>query len=258
MSREIKKLASPLFLKTYDVSSTTTSHAVLTRLYNFLLSNNGKRNDNHHHHHHRTYSTILNLLRASSLSPKIVDLSIQVFHELAKAESAMHNVPISDVHFHEVGAVDSIIDTVGVVLGLDMIVKSFSSSSSLSSTKIYASALPLCTGIVNTQHGFLPVPAPATLRLLEGFPTVPAPCNVRGELVTPTGVALLKVLCGSNVGTLLPPNFTLKKSGYGAGTKDFVTHPNIVRIMLGSCPPRIAVTEQRKGVFEISRALEYF
>ena len=126
----IKKLASPQFMNTYDVSS-TASHGVLTRLYDSLVSDNSTITSNtkikHHHHdhdhHHRTYATIRKLLQDSELPLRVVELSIQVFHEIAKAESNIHSVPISEVHFHEVGAVDSIVDTVGVILGLDMMLK---------------------------------------------------------------------------------------------------------------------------------------
>lgn len=125
---EIKKLASPQFMNTYDVSS-TASHGVLSRLYNSLVSNNNStitsnvKIKHHHHDHDRTYATIRKLLQDSELPLRVVELSIQVFHEIAKAESHIHSVPISEVHFHEVGAVDSIVDTVGVILGLDMMMK---------------------------------------------------------------------------------------------------------------------------------------
>jgi len=182
-----------------------------------------------------------------------VDLSVRVFHEIAKAESAIHSVPISDVHFHEVGAVDSIVDTVGVILGLDMMTMNYGVGTT--TARVRASTLPLSTGIVKTRHGFLPVPCPATLRLLEGFPTVPSPCNVRGELVTPTGAALIRVLCEKDdIGTSLPANFILSKSGYGAGTKDFVTHPNVVRVMFGSS--RNVVVEKNRFQTDLLVVLE--
>jgi len=126
----IKKLASPQFMNTYDVSS-TASHGVLTRLYESLVSDDStitssakiKHHHHDHDHHHRTYATIRKLLQDSDLPLRVVELSIQVFHEIAMAESKIHSVPISEVHFHEVGAVDSIVDTVGVILGLDMMLK---------------------------------------------------------------------------------------------------------------------------------------
>ena len=123
----IKKLASPQFMNTYDVSS-TVSHGVLTRLYDSLVSDNSTITSNqtkHHHHdhdhHHRTYATIRKLLQTLNYLSELS--SHTSIHEIAKAESNIHSVPISGVHFHEVGAVDSIVDTVGVILGLDMMLK---------------------------------------------------------------------------------------------------------------------------------------
>jgi uncharacterized protein (DUF111 family) len=158
------------------------------------------------------------------------DMAIAAFTELAKAEALTHGAASSDsVHFHEVGAVDSIVDTVGTCLALYC----------LGVTTVSCSRLPLGEGTVWTDHGLLPVPAPATLRLLVGMPTCPGPPGVTGELVTPTAAALLKVLTtlAPTVGTgKLPgraPCFTIRKVGIGAGTKDFVKHPNILRLLVG-------------------------
>ena len=154
--------------------------------------------------------------------------SIAAFTELARAEALTHGAASSDdVHFHEVGAVDSIVDTVGTCLALYC----------LGVTTVSCSRLPLGEGTVWTQHGLLPVPAPATLRLMLDMPTCPGPPGVTGELVTPTAAALLKVLTTSSSlqGKIpgRPPCFTVRKIGVGAGTKDFDKHPNIIRLVLG-------------------------
>ncbi|CAB9496808.1 Pyridinium-3,5-bisthiocarboxylic acid mononucleotide nickel insertion protein [Seminavis robusta] len=164
--------------------------------------------------------------------------AIDAFTLLAHAEAHTHGAAGPDhVHFHEVGAVDSIVDTVGTLIALH----------ALGVTTVTCSRLPLGEGTVWTDHGLLPVPAPATLRLLVDMPTCPGPPGVTGELVTPTAAALLKTLvksCGPpNVKVEgRPPAFTIRSIGIGAGTKDFVKHPNILRLVLGDT----SVSEDRK------------
>ena len=157
---------------------------------------------------------------------------MRAFEALAEAEAATHGASSKDaVHFHEVGAIDSIVDTVGTLIALE----------ALGVTTVSCSRLPLGEGTCWTMHGLLPVPAPATLRLLCDMPTCPGPPGTTGELVTPTGAALLRALTllnednqGAGASILgRPPSFTLRKVGIGAGTKDFEKHPNVVRLMLG-------------------------
>jgi uncharacterized protein (DUF111 family) len=172
------------------------------------------------------------------IAPWVRETAIASFTELAQAEAMTHGAEsIEVVHFHEVGAIDSIIDTVGTLIALY----------SLGVTSVSCSRLPLGEGTVWTQHGLLPVPAPATLRLLVDMPTCPGPPGVTGELVTPTGAALLRALTiiprpNNNIDStekmgiarhVGPPNFTVRKIGIGAGTKDFQKHPNILRLLLG-------------------------
>eukprot|EP00536_Pseudo-nitzschia_multiseries_P003141 jgi/Psemu1/185187/e_gw1.47.121.1 len=167
------------------------------------------------------------------IDPWVKSMAIKTFTELAKAEAKTHGADSIDaVHFHEVGAVDSIVDTVGTLIALHCLgVRTFS-----------CSRLPIGEGTVWTDHGILPVPAPATLRLLAGMPVCPGPSNgsgITGELVTPTGAALLRALCLTGgcalpaVPTGRPPAFTPRAVGIGAGTKDFEKHPNIVRLLIG-------------------------
>jgi uncharacterized protein (DUF111 family) len=156
----------------------------------------------------------------------VKDMAIQAFTSLAEAEAMTHGTTSIDaVHFHEVGAVDSIVDTVGTLLILWC----------LGVETVSCSRLPLGEGTVRTDHGLLPVPAPATLRLLVDMPTCPGPPGVTGELVTPTAAALLKVLTKTYNSKLAgrPPSFCIRKVGIGAGTKDFEKHPNILRVMIG-------------------------
>ena len=204
--------------------------------------NDAHLRDDAHSHSHRTspltgslrnLPQIRSMLEASSsqyIDPWVRDTAIEVFTELAHAEAETHGVETSDaVHFHEVGAIDSIVDTVGSLIALR----------ELGVSSISCSRLPIGEGTCWGMHGLMPVPAPATLRLLEGMPVCEGPAGVTGELVTPTGASLLRVLTKRfrEAGQLpgRPPSFTIRRIGHGAGTKDFERHPNILRLMLGDC-----------------------
>ena len=167
---------------------------------------------------HRHYLDIAAMIEGSSLADEVRLKAGRIFRRLAEAEAKVHGVELSRVHFHEVGALDSIIDIVGTALCLHY----------LDIEELHASALPLGSGYVETAHGRLPVPAPATAELLRGIP-VHAELGA-GERVTPTGAAILTALCS---GFGAPPPFTLTEVGNGAGDRDFPDTPNILRIMLG-------------------------
>jgi TIGR00299 family protein len=177
----------------------------------------------HHHPHdhdgapHRPYRAIKELIARSPLPDGARQRALRVFAELARAEGAVHGVDPEDVHFHEVGSTDAIIDIVGVALALEW----------LGVEAVEASPLHLGSGFVTAQHGRLPVPAPATLRLIQGFPAYQT--DIRGELVTPTGAALVRALC-RRVGPM--PLMQVERVGSGAGSKEFPI-PNILRAILG-------------------------
>ena len=175
----------------------------------------------HPNPHHRTFAFISTMIEKSQLPTPVKQQSILVFRKLAEAEASCHGVNPDDVHFHEVGAVDSIIDTVGCVYALHL----------LGVDRVYCSPLPFTTGTVKTQHGILAVPAPATLKVLAGTGVMFRPSTLKGECVTPTGAALLATLCQGR-GTM-PPSFELLQVGHGAGTKDFDETPNILRVLVG-------------------------
>ncbi|MEJ7614769.1 MAG: LarC family nickel insertion protein, partial [Candidatus Fervidibacter sacchari] len=158
----------------------------------------------HENQPERHLSDIETIIIASQLPEKVKEQSLKVFQLLAEAEAKVHGIGVNEVHFHEVGAIDSIVDIVGSVYALHL----------LGVQAVYASALPFTRGRVKTLHGDLPVPAPATMELLCGVPTYPLDIEV--ELVTPTGAALLKVLTN---GFGMPPPFTPRKVGYGAGKR---------------------------------------
>jgi len=173
----------------------------------------------HDHHTHRHYAAIDAMIAGSDLSEPVKEKARRIFRRLAEAEALVHGVAIEDVHFHEVGAVDSIIDIVATAVCLDY----------LAVEQVYAAALPLGSGFVQTAHGRLPVPAPATVELLRGM-AVHGFCG-EGERVTPTGAAILAALV-TCPGTR--PDMLLSRIGSGAGSRDFSDCPNILRAFLGT------------------------
>lgn len=184
-----------------------------------------KEHDHHHshdhtheHHHHRSYKHIVDMIKSAQFSEKSEVFALRIFEKIGIAEGKIHGVPLEDVHFHEVGAVDSIIDIVGAAILLDQ----------LNLDSIYVSPVPVGSGKIHIDHGVYPVPAPATLEILKGVPI--AASDVKGELATPTGAAIIATLA-ENFGTM--PTMTVEQIGYGAGTKTFKSHPNVLRVMIG-------------------------
>src|SRR5882757_10039203 len=177
---------------------------------------------------HRSLTTILDIIEKSSLPHNVKDHSAAIFRKLGEAEAAVHDVPLEKIHFHEVGAVDAIVDIVGACVGFNALgIDSFA-----------CSALNVGGGTANMAHGVLPVPAPATARLLLGKPTYSN--GVQKELVTPTGAAIVSTLC-SSFGPQPPMSVT--SIGYGAGTADLEGQPNVLRLMVGESAEKRAAAE---------------
>jgi uncharacterized protein (TIGR00299 family) protein len=177
---------------------------------------------------HRSLSTILGILEKSTLAPSVKDRAAAIFKKLGEAEAAVHDVPLEKIHFHEVGAVDAIVDIVGACIGF----------ASLGIESFACSALNVGGGTAKMAHGVLPVPAPATARLLLGKPTYSN--GVQKELVTPTGAAIVATLC-SSFGPQPPMRVT--SIGYGAGTADLEGQPNVLRLMVGEAAEKRAAAE---------------
>ncbi|WIG60446.1 MAG: hypothetical protein OJF49_003194 [Ktedonobacterales bacterium] len=171
-------------------------------------------------HEHRRLSDIEALLAQSALAEAVQRRARAVFTRLAEAEAKIHGTTPAKVTFHEVGAVDSIVDIVGVALGLDL----------LGVERLYCSELPLTSGRVQTAHGPLPVPAPATLELLRETGAVWRPGEAEGELVTPTGAAVVAALA-----TFARPTLSVRRVGYGFGTRQ-LPWANCLRLLLGDAP----------------------
>jgi len=176
------------------------------------------RHSHSHAHSHHSLKSIAAAIRRSALSPAGKDRAIHLFERLAEAEAAIHAMPVEQVHLHEVGAVDSIVDIVGAVYGLEQV----------GANRILSSPLNVGGGTVRCAHGVFPVPAPATARLLQGVPVYAG--EVQMELVTPTG-ALLVTGYADEFGPL--PAMAIHQIGYGAGDRDVPAHPNVLRMFVG-------------------------
>ncbi|MCJ8008455.1 nickel pincer cofactor biosynthesis protein LarC [Lederbergia wuyishanensis] len=174
--------------------------------------------DGHHHHHHSRYADIVKLIDDSELSSKVKERSKQIFAPIAKSESKIHNMSIEDVHFHEVGAIDSIVDIIATAIALE----------ELEIEKIITSHVPLGSGKIRISHGIYPVPAPATLDMMKNVPI--APSDLPYELTTPTGAGIV-VSQSDSYGTL--PAMKISSIGYGAGTRNIPGRPNVLRVMVG-------------------------
>lgn len=168
----------------------------------------------------RTYNHIVGLLEEARLAPRVRDRALAVFERLATVEARLHRRPMSQVHFHEVGSTDAIIDILGTCVALEI----------LGVDTVRASPVAQGTGMVHSAHGTLPVPAPAVVALLEGAPTYGT--GIGAELTTPTGAAILSALC-SGWGAL-PPLESVTASGYGAGSRELEGMPNVVQVVIGS------------------------
>jgi len=173
---------------------------------------------------HRGLSAILEILGRSQLTEQVRKNAAAIFRRLGEAEAAVHDVPLEKIHFHEVGSVDAIVDIVGACIGFE----------ALGIEKFSCSALNVGGGTAKMAHGVLPVPAPATAKLLQGKPTYSN--GVRKELVTPTGAAIVATLCDS-FGP--QPAMSVSTIGYGAGSTDLEGQPNVVRIMVGEVAEKV-------------------
>ncbi|MBO8171806.1 MAG: nickel pincer cofactor biosynthesis protein LarC [Bacillaceae bacterium] len=179
----------------------------------------GHDHHHHHHHHHRHYTDIIKLIKDAGFEPEIENRARTIFEIIGKAEAKIHNIPLEKVHFHEVGALDSILDIVGASIALHQ----------LKIDRIMASPVAVGSGYVPCDHGMYPIPAPATLEILKNIPL--QSCREKGELTTPTGAGILAATV-DHFGEL--PSMTVKSIGYGAGSRDLEEQPNVLRVMIGN------------------------
>lgn len=184
---------------------------------------------------HRSLTTILNLIEQAKLAPKASERARGIFERLGRAEAKVHGIPIDRVHFHEVGAIDAIVDIVGAAVGFDL----------LGIEGFFASPLNVGSGRVQTAHGNLPVPAPATAELLQGFTCYST--GIERELVTPTGAAIVSTLAADS-GPM--PLMTMRSVGLGAGTADLAEQPNVLRLFVGEREGRAVGAEEMVTLIE--------
>ena len=193
--------------------------------------------EDHHRHHHRHLRHIEEIIEKSSLKQSVKEKSLKVFRRLAEVEAKVHQTTIEKIHFHEVGAMDSIIDVVGAIAGLE----------ALEIDRIYCSPFHVGAGMIECDHGTFPVPAPATIELVRGKPIYST--GVEGELLTPTGAAILTTL-SSDFGPM--PSMTVETIGYGAGSSEPAI-PNLLRVVIGTAREEIQGYEMdRMAVIETS------
>lgn len=207
--RALKQQLSLLSLDNYEITyNTVIKNGISVGKFNVICSEN---------HPHRHLSDIIHIINDSELAPEIKKKSIAIFSCLAQAEANIHGTTMEKIHFHEVGAVDAIIDIVGTVICLSL----------LQVDKIISSPLPMSHGFITCAHGILPLPAPATREILKGVPQYGI--DIEGELVTPTGAAIIATLAHS-FGQL--PEMKVDAFGFGTGTKEY-SIPNILTVSLG-------------------------
>jgi uncharacterized protein (TIGR00299 family) protein len=169
-------------------------------------------------HEHRHLPDVEAILARGSLTARQRDLALRIFRNLAEAEAEVHGIAVDKVHFHEVGALDSIADIAGVAVALDL----------LGAVRVTSRPVPVGSGMVKCAHGMMPVPAPATANLLRGAPL--AATTIKGELTTPTGAAILATVVQEWVDS---PAMTVERIGVGAGTRDLLEQPNVLRLFVG-------------------------
>jgi uncharacterized protein (TIGR00299 family) protein len=211
--KTLREMIEALPLSGYELTiKPVVKHGITSTFFDVRL-------DPQAHQPHRHLADIVEIIRSADLNPSVQERSIAVFTKLAEAEAKVHGTTIEKIHFHEVGAVDAIIDVVATVFGLDQ----------LGIDSVYAGNLRTGFGFIDCAHGSMPIPAPATAELLHGIPYTQG--SIEKELITPTGAALLATLC-EGFGDL-PEGFVAEKTAYGAGGWD-LDIPNVLRAQVGS------------------------
>ena len=193
------------------------------------LSATHARVETAHEHSHRSLTDIKQIIDGSDLSSAVKQRAVQIFTRLAEAEARVHNEPVDHVHFHEVGALDAIVDVVGAAICFD----------ALKIERFVCSPLHVGSGMVKMAHGQFPIPPPAVTELLKGVPFYAT--EIKGELLTPTGAAIITTVC-SDYGPI--PEMKTEATGYGAGTREYPDFPNVLRVLLGETEGSTATDER--------------
>jgi pyridinium-3,5-bisthiocarboxylic acid mononucleotide nickel chelatase len=208
--RALEEQLSLLEVRGYNIEIETVDRSGISATY--------VRVKTAHEHEHRHLRDILKVIYDSRLTDTVKNRAAKIFTRLAEAEAHVHNVPVEQVHFHEVGALDAIIDVVGAAICFEL----------LGIERFVCSPLHVGSGTINMSHGRFPVPPPAVAELLRNAPVYST--DIKGELVTPTGAAIITAVC-SEFAAL--PHMTLESTGYGAGTREYEKFPNALRVFVG-------------------------
>lgn len=217
----LREQLSPLPVTGFNISVETVDRSGLSATY--------ARVETADQHAHRHLSDIKQIIEGSRLSDSVKQRAVQIFTRLAEAEAHVHNEPVDHVHFHEVGALDAIVDVVGAAICFDY----------LKIDRFVSSALHVGSGMVQMAHGRFPIPPPAVTELLKGVPFYAT--EIKGELLTPTGAAIITTLC-SEYGPI--PAMKMEATGYGAGTREYPDFPNVLRVLIGETDSEAAHDER--------------
>ena len=222
----LRKQLSTLPVSGFEITFETVNRSGLSATY--------ARVETAHEHKHRHLSDVKKIIEGSGLSEAVKQRAVQIFTRLAEAEARVHNEPVDHVHFHEVGALDAIVDVVGAAICFD----------ALKIDRFICSPLHVGSGMVKMAHGQFPIPPPAVTELLKGVPFYAT--DIKGELLTPTGAAIITTVC-SEYGPI--PQMTPDVTGYGAGTRKYENFPNVLRVLIGETEGDGA-TEERLWMLE--------
>jgi uncharacterized protein (TIGR00299 family) protein len=217
----LREQLSRLPVKGFGVTFETVNRSGLSATY--------ARVETAHEHKHRHLADIKQIIEGSALSAAVKQRAVQIFTRLAEAEARVHNEPVEHVHFHEVGALDAIVDVVGAAICFE----------ALQIGRFISSPLHVGSGMVKMAHGQFPIPPPAVTELLKGVPFYAT--EIRGELLTPTGAAIITTVC-TEYGPI--PQMKTEATGYGAGTREYQDFPNVLRVMLGETEASGATDER--------------
>ena len=218
---ELRKQLSLLNVDGFDISFDVVDRSGLSATY--------ARVETAHEHKHRHLSDIKEIIERSGVSESVKSVAVKIFTRLAEAEARVHNEPVDHVHFHEVGALDAIVDIVGAAICFDL----------LKIERFVSSPLHVGSGTIQMAHGRFPVPPPAVAELLKGVPFYST--DIQGELLTPTGAAIITTVC-QDFGPI--PRMTTDVTGYGAGTRQYKDFPNVLRVLLGETAADVATDEK--------------
>ncbi|WP_432797205.1 LarC family nickel insertion protein [Poriferisphaera sp. WC338] len=207
----------------------TYEHGSHDHHHNHEHKHSHEHSHDHAHHHHTNYHDIMHMIDHLDVADRAKERARDVVTRLGEAEARVHQTTLDKIHFHEVGAVDSIVDMLGSCVALEL----------LNIDSLSCGTLPISTGFVNCAHGKMPVPAPATAYLLESLPTQGV--DRKGELITPTGAAIVRALTTPALNGSQPA-MTISATGYGAGDRENPDIPNLLRLSLGSLTPQGTLT----------------